>query len=290
MKTSIVIVAHDEGDELLSTVTSMLATTPDGTEIIVVDDQSEDGSVEAVANLQAATVVRTPVRAGVTGSRNLGARYATGDALVFSDGHVRPVAGWLEPLMDELDNPMVGAVAPVISPLRAEGHPGYGFTWRSPALTTAWISRPATAPRQAPMLCGCCMVIRRDVFDRLGGFDSGLTLWGMEDAELCLCIWRLGLECRVVPASQVRHLFRQAFPYGVAWAVTLHNTLRVATVHLGETALARVLAHYTTHPHFSEAAERLVVSDAFERRAWLDKRTTRDANWFIDYFDIEALR
>jgi hypothetical protein len=54
--------------------------------------------------------------------------------------------------------------------------------------------------------------------------------------------------------------------------------------------MTRVLTHYATQPSFAEAAERLVLSDAFERRASLDERTTRDADWFIDHFQIDALR
>jgi GT2 family glycosyltransferase len=290
VKISVVVIAHNEGDQLAATLGAMAATGPRDMEVIVVDDQSDDGSPDTVARADGVTLLYTPARAGVTGSRNLGAAHATGDILVFSDGHVWPEPGWADPLVDELRDPAVGAVAPVISPLNGDGHSGYGFTWRSPSLATAWISRPATAPRPAPMLCGCFFAIRRDVFDRLGGFDSGLTLWGMEDADLSVCIWRLGFECRVVPTSHVRHLFRKMFPYGVAWAVTLHNTLRVATVHFGETAMARVLAHHAAHPSLAEAAERVVVSDAFERRAWLDERTARDGDWFIDHFRIGALR
>jgi GT2 family glycosyltransferase len=290
MRASVVVVAHNEGDELAATVASLLATTPKGTEIIVVDDQSDDGSPDALPRAPGVTVHRTNERSGITRSRNLGAAHATGDVLVFSDGHVRTEPGWLEPLAEDLSVPGVGAVAPVISNMRGDGAPGYGFTWRSPTLTTAWITRPAEAPRAAPMLCGCFLAVRRDAFERLGGFDPGLTLWGMEDAELCLSVWRLGLECRVVPASRVRHLFRRTFPYGIGWAVTLHNTLRVATVHFGTAARARVLAQYAGHPHFTEAAERVVVSDAFERRAWLEGECERDADWFIDRFGIEVLR
>jgi cellulose synthase/poly-beta-1,6-N-acetylglucosamine synthase-like glycosyltransferase len=236
-------------------------------------------------------VLRTTQRAGVTGSRNFGAAHATGDVLVFCDGHVRAEPGWLEPLVTALEDPGVGAVAPVVSSLDGEGYPGYGFTWRSPKLGTAWLTRPAERPQPVPMLCGCFLAVRRDAFERLGGFDSGLTLWGMEDADLCLSLWRLGLECRVVPASRIRHKFRPTFPYGgVNWAVTLSNTLRVATVHLPASALARVLAHYAAHPQFTEAAERLADSDAFARRAWFDGEAEHDGAWFIDRFEIEALR
>ena len=169
--------------------------------MVVVDDQSDDGSPDAIPASEGVTLVHTPSRAGVTGSRNLGATYASGDILVFSDGHVRPEPGWAELLVDELSDSAVGAVAPMISPLSDIGTPGYGFTWRSPSLATAWICRPATTPLSVPMLWASSSVIRRDVFDRLGGFDSGLTLWGMEDADLSLCVWRLGLERRVVPGS-----------------------------------------------------------------------------------------
>lgn len=290
MTVSVVIVAHNEGDQLSATVEAVLATGPDDMEVIVVDDQSDDGSADAVTRGERVMMFRTASRAGVTGSRNLGAAHADGDIVVFGDGHVRPQPGWAEPLIEELRDPAVGAVAPVISPLSDVGNRGYGFTWRSPSLATSWISRAPTSPRPVPMLCGCFFAIRRSVFDRVGGFDPGLTLWGMEDADLSLCVWRLGLECRVVPGSHVRHLFRKYFPYSVDWAVTLHNTLRVATVHLGEPAITRVVAHYVARPEFAEAAERVLFSDAFERRAWLDERTVRDADWFIDRFKIDALR
>ena len=290
MRISVVVCAHNEGDELPATVEAFVETGPRDMEVIVVDDQSDDGSPEAVAPAQNVVVVRTPERAGVTGARNFGAAQASGDVVVFSDGHVRPQPGWAEPLVAELADSTVGAVAPTISPLSDCGQPGYGFTWRSPSLTTAWISRPPVTSQPVPMLCGCFFAIRRDVFERLGGFDPGLTLWGMEDAELSLSVWRLGLECRVVPAAHVKHLFRKSFPYEVAWEGTVHNTLRVALVHFGETAMARVFAHYAPQPSFAEAIERALAGDAFERRAWLDERTTRDADWFIDHFQIEALR
>jgi GT2 family glycosyltransferase len=290
MKMSVVVVAHNEGDELPATVKAFGETGPDDIEIVVVDDQSDDGSPDAVEARDGLRVLRTPERAGVTGSRNFGAAHAHGDVIVFSDGHVRPQPGWAEPLIRELSDSAVGAVAPMISPLGQHGQPGYGFTWRSPSLATAWISRAPSAPQPTPLLCGCFFVIRRDVFDRLGGFDPGLTLWGMEDADLSLCVWRLGLECRVVPDSEIRHLFRKNFPYQVAWVGTVHNTLRVAAAHFGATAAARVLGHYAPQPGFADAAERLVMSDVFERREWLDERTTRDADWFIDHFRIDALR
>jgi GT2 family glycosyltransferase len=290
MRASIVVIAHNEGAELRATVDALLASTPAGTEIIVVDDQSDDGSPAMVPRAPGVTVLSTTERCGVAGSRNLGARHATGDVLVFSDGHVRPDPDWLPPLLDELSSPAVGAVAPVIVPLRDKGPPGYGFTWRSPRLTTAWITRPTDAPQPVPMLCGCFQAVRRDAFARLGGFDRGLEVWGMEDADLSLCIWRLGLECRVVPASRIEHLFRRAFPYGVGWPVTLHNTLRVATIHLAETALARVVAEHARHPQFAEAIEHVLVGDAFRRRAWLDRECVRDAGWVIERFGIEALR
>jgi GT2 family glycosyltransferase len=290
VKISVIVVAHNEGDQLPATVEAVLATGPEDMEVIVVDDQSDDGSPDAITAGERVMLVRTESRAGVTGARNLGAKYASGDILVFSDGHVRPHPGWAEPLMNELSDSTVGAVAPAISPLGDVGTPGYGFTWRSPSLATAWICEPATTPLPVPMLCGCFFVVRKDVFDRLGGFDSGLTLWGMEDAELSLCVWRLGLECRVVPASHVRHLFREKIPYTVGWPTALHNTLRVATVHFGQAAMARVLAHFSNQPMFAEAAEKVLVSDAFTRRTRLDQMSVRDGRWFIDHFQIDALR
>jgi len=288
---SIVVVGHNEAEHVRGTVDALLDTTPDGTELIVVDDCSTDGGMDFLTDgYRGVRLVRPEERLGITRARNHGAALASGDVVVFSDAHVTPSPGWLEPLCEALADPDAGAVAPAISPMGTQGARAYGFTWRAPTLTTAWLYRHDDAVTTVPMLCGCFLALRRETFARLGGFDEGLVTWGLEDAELALRLWRAGYECRVVSGSHVMHLFRPTFPYQVGWGVTLANVLRVGTVHFGPTALTRVLAWYARNAFLGTCLERLVESDAWSRREQVAAGSRHSAEDFFDRFGIEALQ
>src|SRR5262245_11704259 len=121
MSVSVVIPSHNEGENLLGTVDSLLIGLPPDGEIVVVDDASTDGSAERLAAVAPATVriLRPTERLGAAGARNHGAIAASGDVLIFSDAHVQVPADWSSRLLPLLDQPGVGAAAPGISVMHA---------------------------------------------------------------------------------------------------------------------------------------------------------------------------
>lgn len=284
---SIVVVSHNEGSNLARTVSGLRTTTPAGTEIVVVDDCSTDGSVD---DLRAAdldvVVVRAPRRLGVAGSRNAGAEASEGDVVVFSDAHVDVADGWLPPLLDELSDGEVGAVAPTVADRSDPSVRGYGFTWPNLGMAVRWLRAAPEGPGDVPFLCGCFLALRRDTFDELGGFDDGMMRWGSEDAELSLRLWRSGLACRVVPQSVVGHLFRPAFGYAVAWEHTLHNMLRLATLHLDAELVAVALDRMIEQPAVPAAIALLDLPDIDERRRAAERASWRPGRAVLEQFGI----
>jgi GT2 family glycosyltransferase len=145
-------------------------------------------------------------------------------------------------------------------------------------------------PVPVPFLCGCFLAIRRRLFEEIGGFDEGFRHWGSEDAELCLRLWLLGYECRVVPSAEIAHLFREAFPYTVQPTSALHNTLRVATLHLDHRAIEVVIQHHGGLSTFGDAYAQLVTSNVWAQRDHWRSMRRFDGDWFIDRFGIDVLR
>jgi hypothetical protein len=121
-----------------------------------------------------------------------------------------------------------------------------------------------------------------------GGFDEGLVGWGGEDAELCTRLWKLGYECVVVPTLDVAHLFRDRLPHLEHPGSVVHNLLRIATVHFGAPALARVLAALRDNPYFPEALAQVIAGDSATRRRELCERARHDDEWFFHRFEIAA--
>ena len=270
------------------TVDSVLASLPPEGEIVVVDDVSTDGSAESlVGGDERVRVITPPERLGVARARNLGAREAAGDALAFADAHVAVPEGWFEPALEALSRPGVGAVGPVISSMEDPAKKGHGFRWVDPSFKIAWLGPEGTEPYPVPFLVGCFSAVRRDLFLALGGFDEGMPVWGMEDAEIGLRLWTLGYECLLLPGVDVQHLFRRKHPYAVGWEVVLHNMLRTAVLHFSRERLAKVVAATARNAAFPAAFARLAESDVWERRARLREQRVRDDDAFFERFGME---
>lgn len=287
VSVSVVVISHNEGAHLRRTVHSLLATLPADGEVIVVDDGSTDGSADEFATgYGGVTVLHPPERLGAARARNAGAGAAQGAVIAFSDAHVTVPLGWWQPLLAVLDRPDVGAVGPIISAMGATDRKAFGFRWRDAALNVEWLGWQSDEPHPVPMLGSGFFAMRREVFDQIGGFDPGLVLWGMEDAELSLRLWTLGYECWLVPAVDVEHLFRPAHPYRLDWETLLTNMLRVAVVHFGPERTRRVVGCLTTNSAFPGAFARLAGSDTWTRRAGVRAARRYDDEWFFRRFGM----
>jgi hypothetical protein len=86
---SVVVPAYNEAERLPASVPSLVAAVPPGTEVIIVDDGSRDGTADVARRLLAdvphGRVVRLPVNRGKGAGVRAGISFATGDVAVFCD-------------------------------------------------------------------------------------------------------------------------------------------------------------------------------------------------------------
>ena len=151
---SVVVISRNEGRELARTVQNFDDTLPAGAEIIVIDDGSTDGSADRVTRLRSRIKVHRVTNYGVARARNLGARQARGGVIVYADAHLRLPRDWWRPMLDVLDDPKVGGVAPAITGFHG-GRIGYGLTFKDSRLEVRWRRRKPRGPAAAPIIPGC---------------------------------------------------------------------------------------------------------------------------------------
>lgn len=282
---SAVVPAHNEGESLRSTVHALLATLPADGEVVVVDDCSSDGSAAFVdGGYPSVRCVRPPERLGAAAARNLGAREARGRILVFTDAHVLPPFGWPGAFERVLRDESVGAVSTAVSAIGAPARVGYGLVWRDDALNVEWLPRRSKEPYPVPILGGCFLGIRREAFERAGGFDGGLEGCGGEDAELSLRLWLLGYRQLLIPDLVVGHRFRRTRPYDMQATAITHNFLRIGTVHFGTARLGRLVRCLSGSPAFPAAYASLVLGDTAARRVRLRAMRVHDDDWYFERF------
>lgn len=162
------------------------------------------------------------VNRGFSGANNLGRAQARADRLVFMNSDCFPrQPGWLPRLLQVLDDPGVGAVAPRL--LFADGsiqHASMAFMRREEL--GIWVNHhphmgldPALDPRPGlctvPAVTGACMAVRAADLDAVGGWDTGYLVGDFEDSDLCLNLRSRGLTIAYQPEVELTHLERQSF-------------------------------------------------------------------------------
>jgi len=285
---SVVIPALSEGANLIDTVAAVRNNS--GTldpEVIVVDDGSTDCAPQRVAGRfdddSKVRVLNGP-QAGIAQARNAGAAAATGEAIVFLDGHCYVPDGWLEPLTAPLADPVIGLSGPAFTSIRDAKQVACGITWEDEGLGNVWLPSHTSGP--VPFHIGACQAVRADAFRAIGGFDAGMTRWGSEDIEICLRMWLSGYEVHAAPESLVYHLFRTSRPYSVDPALILYNHLRMALLHFDETRLQRIVARIMRFPTADACLTRALTDGTWTKRNVLAETRVHDINWFFDRFDI----
>lgn len=291
-KVSVVIPAHNEGENLVDTVRCVLENTvhPDY-DIIVVDDSSTDGSGDRLSHDFGKDSRVSVIRAqgvGVANARNLGATCASGKILIFLDAHCYTPPNWLVGLIQPLAETRVGMVGPAMATMQYSSDVrGLGLTWRNSSLELEWLEQRENTPYPVPLLCGACQAVRKADFERLGCYDAGMTRWGSEDEELCLRTWLMGYEVLVQPQTVIYHLFRESHPYETQVQKIFYNRLRLAMLHLSDARVSRFLNCHKNIPGIDEIVGWLQQSDVMNRRSELQALRCRDDDWFCTRFDCQ---
>jgi GT2 family glycosyltransferase len=281
---SVVVVALNEGEQLRKTVETYRHTLPEGSEIVVVDDGSEDGSADFLRGSSNGTRLIETRHGGVARGRNLGARMTTGDAILFSDAHIQMSGGWVAPILEILADPKAGGAAPAVADMEHPQYLGFGLRLDGPDPSEKWLPASGDDPFVAPLLPWCSTAMRRDVFEATGGFDEGMIRWGQIDNEMSVRLWLLGYECWVAPRVVAHHLFREKRPYRAEWTWPIHNKLRMSFVHFNADRVARVVGALRDHAAFPAALGFLAASDVSSRRAALEALRVHDAEWYFERF------
>jgi glycosyltransferase involved in cell wall biosynthesis len=197
---SFIVPAHNEEALLDGTLRALRAAADtmhprESYEIVVVDDASTDRT-PAIATAHGAIVVSAEVRQ-IAAARNAGARRAQGDRFIFVDADTILPAATLRAAVAALDAGAVGGGAGIeVDP----GPPSWG-----PPLMRA-VSRLMRMCRWA---AGCFVFARRDVFERVGGFDE--RYFASEEIHLSRAMKRQGRfvilrECVVTSNRKARLL------------------------------------------------------------------------------------
>ncbi|MBY0514692.1 MAG: glycosyltransferase family 2 protein [Gemmataceae bacterium] len=214
-RVTIVIPFRDQPDLLRNCLRSLRRGTYRRFDVVLVNNGSTDPrGLRILDRLRTRSRVRVADAPGPFNfSRlcNLGASHATGEHLLFLNNDTEVLARrWLDHLLRLAADPAVGVVgATLLYPGRTIQHAGLfprsDGLWVHPHQGEPLAHRPELSrPRAVPAVTGACLMIRRQVFAELGGFDERLPV-AYNDVDLCLRVRRRGLLVVVSPGARLVH-------------------------------------------------------------------------------------
>lgn len=243
-RVSIVIPVYNKLEFTRKCLLALQANTPSHLyETIIVDNASTDGTEEFLRQSSAPVrILRNEANQGFARACNQGADAAQADLVLFLNNDTEPQPGWLEPLLQVLDNDsaVVATGSKLLYPDTTIQHAGIIIVEDHPSAdllvaVNAHQGRPADYPLAnhpitVQALTAACLLVRKAPFLDAGGFD--VEYWnGYEDVDLCFSLRDKGWQLVYEPASILIHHESQSGPE--RFRLAQQNIERLHTKWLG---------------------------------------------------------
>jgi len=220
----VVIVTYNSAEVIGACLESLQSEVSDGAvEVVVVDNGSTDRTIEIINRFTFTRLIRAPYNGGFGYGNNLGAAGAAPPYLMLLNPDARLTPGAVGAMTRFLnENLAAAAVSPVI--LDAEGRVTISFyRFVSPCVAVQIavgvhkvlplnrVNGKLRIVRKAPeeaveidRMLGAALMVRRDAFEFIGGFDEGYFLYS-EEEDLCKRLAANGGKIIYLPSAKVIH-------------------------------------------------------------------------------------
>ena len=224
---SVVVCTHNGASRMDACLRALCAMRYPHYEVIVVDDGSKDDLASVVSKYPIVRLIQVE-HMGLSGARNLGAQEAKGEIVAYTDDDCEPDAAWLTWLADAFERynwDVCGGpnLPPVPESLDDVDEAVVACAPGAP-------SHVLLGDMEAEHLPGCNLVIRKNVLEKLGGFNNDYWVAG-DDVDFCWRVQKAGFRMGFCGAAFVWHrrrttlwrYFKQQYGYGKAEALLMRD-------------------------------------------------------------------
>jgi|SRR3989338_3443543 len=213
-KVSIIVLNWNGKKFLKNCLDSLTQLAYPQVEIIVVDNNSKDGSQEFVKeNYRKAILIENKENYGFAKGNNIGLKASTGDYILILNNDTVVAPNFLEPLIKDFeDNPKIACLQPQIrlseNKQFLDGAGAFltftGFLYHFGYLKDRM--KPKYNKKMKIFSAkGACMLLRRKAIEKVGLFDEDFFIF-FEETDLCFRLWLAGYSVMYEPKSVIYHL------------------------------------------------------------------------------------
>ncbi|MFU0507215.1 glycosyltransferase family 2 protein [Pseudaminobacter sp. NGMCC 1.201702] len=222
---SIIVVSYNTREMTLECLRSVFGQTSRRFELIVVDNASSDGSAAAIAaEFPCIQLIAESQNHGFAKANNIAARHARGEYILLLNPDTVVLEGAIDRLLDfahRVPQAKIWGGRTIFGDRSLNPSNCWGrmtlWSVTSQALGLSSLFRRSTifnpegygswlrdSERGVDIVTGCFLLIRREFWEELGGFDLSFVMYG-EEADLCMRARSSGAMPRITPEAQIIH-------------------------------------------------------------------------------------
>jgi len=207
---SMIIPAYNKWQYTVNCLKSICQNTDGDYEVIVVDDASSDDTAKILSKVKNLVMLRNKKNAGFIESCNRGAKASKGDYILFLNNDTMVTKGWLLPLLEIIRRDNVGAVGSKLVYPDGTLQEAGGIIWND---GSGWNYGRGDDPekpeynyvREVDYCSGASLMVKRGLFEKIGGFDERFKPAYCEDGDLCFSLRKIRYKAMYQPMSVVVH-------------------------------------------------------------------------------------
>ena len=212
--TSIVILTHNQLEYTRQCLASIRQYTDEPYELIVIDNASTDGTPHYLAAQDDVTLIRNDSNRGFPAACNQGIQVARGSQILLLNNDTVVTTGWLRRMLEAMyRDPSIGLVGPCSNCVSGEQQipVSYddlgsldGFAWN-------WGKQNHCVLQDTDRLVGFCLLIRRELIDRIGVLDEQFGIGCYEDDDYCRRALQAGFRAVIARDAFIHHFGSRTF-------------------------------------------------------------------------------
>ena len=224
----VIILTFNQRDKTLECLSYLLPSPKSFFQVLLWDNGSDDGTVEAVKVAYPGVSVHShPTNLGVAGGRNAAADLALHNLhathMLFLDNDIQVEPGFVDALFAPFsNNPQVGQTQAKLRFMHARDRLNDGggarinfALWRIKPVGYNEVDRGQHDKEKKCISCGGAMMVRADIFKQLGGFDPLFGPFGPEDLDFSLRLQKAGYQALYIPQAvgyhEVSHTYGKGY-------------------------------------------------------------------------------
>ena len=204
-KVSIIIVNYNGKELLQKCLDSLLKVNYNNFEIILVDNNSTDGSVEFITkNYPSLIIIKLDSNKGFAEPNNVAAKISKGKYLLFLNNDTVVTPNFISEMVKVMETDKKIAICQSLL-LKPDGSVDSSGDFIDHLGVVYNSKTKIDEIREVSSAKGASMLVRSDIFKKLGGFDQKFFVT-FEDVDLCWRSWILGYRVLIIPTSIVYHV------------------------------------------------------------------------------------